>query len=58
MNLYDRVKIIGTGETGFIVEISPKNEKGPAEYLVEKSDKYKDGKNDITWVYENEIERV
>ena len=56
MELYQRLKIKATGETGFVVEIS-RNENGTvSQYLVEKDEQYMDGENDIAWLYPEEIE--
>lgn len=56
MELYQRVKIKATGETGFVVEISRNEDGTVSQYLVEKDEQFMDGENDIAWLYPEEIE--
>ena len=56
MELYQRLKIKATGETGFVVEISRNEDGTVSQYLVEKDEQFMDGENDIAWLYPEEIE--
>lgn len=56
MELYQRLKIKATGETGFVVEISRNDDGTVSQYLVEKDEQFMDGENDIAWLYPEEIE--
>lgn len=56
--LYESVKIVGTGQTGVIVAIDDDGETKPPIYFVEKDDKFKTGNDDLIWLENNEIERI
>ncbi|MCC8073064.1 MAG: hypothetical protein LIO62_02935 [Clostridiales bacterium] len=56
--LYESVKIVGTGQTGVIVAIDDDGGTKPPIYFVEKDDKFKTGNDDLIWLENNEIERI